>query len=311
MPDPMMESQTTDRRAFLKTAALLAGGAAAGTLAKIVTADAPLPAPPKSDAAAGEEDQLVRMQRDLQRALAKPLEQRRWRMVIDTRKCIGCHACTVACVAENNLPPGVTYRTVHIVEDGDYPNLMRFFMPTNCMQCENPPCVRAANAVIPGAMGIRPDGIVTIDYTKMKGRAVFEAAKKACPYGYALYFDEGGNHTDGTPALQPYEQCASLEYGKRWKRADTVGVTRKCHFCIQRIEAGVLPACVATCTGGAMHFGDANDPASLVSELSAQRDKTFVLNQQAGTKPRNVYLHSDPLNAETSCMKCHEGGNLK
>jgi molybdopterin-containing oxidoreductase family iron-sulfur binding subunit len=232
-------------------------------------------------------------------------------MLIDTRKCIGCHACTVACVAENNLPPGVTYRTVHIVEDGDYPNVMRFFMPTNCMQCANPPCVKAANAVIPGAMGQRPDGIVTIDYTKMKGKPVFDAAKKACPYGYALYLDNGGNHTDGTPALQPYEQRESLEYGKRWKRADTIGATRKCHFCIQRIEAGVLPACVATCTGGAMHFGDANDPGSLVSELSAQRDKTFVLNQEAGTKPSNIYLHTDPLNAENSCMKCHEGGNLK
>lgn len=205
-------------------AALAAAGLATAGVAKFALAEPPAPAAP---AAAGDEDQVVRMQQDLQRALAKPVEQRRWRMLIDTRKCIGCHACTVACIAENNLPPGVTYRTVHIVEDGDYPNVTRWFMPTNCMQCANPPCVKAANAVIPGAMAQRPDGIVTIDYTKMKGRPVFEAAKKACPYAHALYFDEGGHFTDGTPAVQPYETRDSLEYGQRWKRADTAGTTRR------------------------------------------------------------------------------------
>ena len=52
------------------------------------------------------EDVLLRMQRELVAAMKKPVEQRAWIMVIDTRKCVGCHACTIACVAENNLPPG-------------------------------------------------------------------------------------------------------------------------------------------------------------------------------------------------------------
>ncbi|MER3513058.1 MAG: (4Fe-4S)-binding protein, partial [Chloroflexota bacterium] len=56
------------------------------------------------------EDILLRMQEELKRALAKPREQRRWVMVIDLRKCVGCSACTIACIAENKLPPGVVYR---------------------------------------------------------------------------------------------------------------------------------------------------------------------------------------------------------
>lgn len=260
---------------------------------------------------AATEDLLIRMQRELARAMAKPVEQRSWVMVIDARKCIGCNACTVACIAENNLPPGVTYRTVFDEIEGDYPNLRRFLKPTNCFQCANPPCATAANAVKSGSMSIRPDGIVAIDYRKMKGRGVFDAAKKACPYGYALYFDTGGNFTDGTPAVQPYEKRESVEYGQKFSRADTVGVTRKCHFCLQRIEGGALPACVTTCTGQAMHFGDRNDPTSLASELLAKKQETFVVDQAAGTGPRVIYLNDEPENDETSCAMCHDGGNLE
>ncbi len=57
-----------------------------------------------------EPDILVRMQEDVRRASARPQKERRWVMVIDLRKCAGCHACTVGCVAENKLPPGVVYR---------------------------------------------------------------------------------------------------------------------------------------------------------------------------------------------------------
>jgi len=85
-------------------------------------------------------DQLERMRTDLLRALTKPVAERRWVMVIDLRACVGCHGCTIACVAENKLPPGVVYRPVIEEEIGRYPNVSRRFIPRPCMQCDNPPC---------------------------------------------------------------------------------------------------------------------------------------------------------------------------
>jgi len=303
------EPGATTRRQFLKHVGVI-GGASAVALTTGVEIEAQ--EAPSTTTAVPVRNDTMRMVKDLDRALARPLDARRWGMVIDLRRCIGCHACTAACIAENRLPAGVSYRSVPEVESGTFPTLQRFFMPTNCMQCENAPCVAAANGVVSGAMGRRPDGIVTIDYTRMKGRAVFEAASKACPYSQALYFDEGRNWTDGTPALQPYELRPSREYGRAWSRAQTKGTTRKCHFCIERIEQGLLPACVATCTGQAMHFGDLADDESLVSER-LRTTKTWRLENGASTSPRVFYVEElleavRPLNLEppVSCRSCHE-----
>src|SRR4030042_1056025 len=88
------------------------------------------------------EDLLLRMQADLKRALAKDPAKVRWGMVIDVAKCVGCHACTLGCVVENKLPPGVVYRPVLEEEIGTYPNVRRRFLPRPCMHCLNPPCVK-------------------------------------------------------------------------------------------------------------------------------------------------------------------------
>ncbi len=93
----------------------------------------PTPPPPFKISSEAQEDVLIRMQRDLQRALKKPIEQRRWGMVIDTRKCVGCTACTVGCVMENKLPPGVVYRPVLDTEIGEFPNVKRRFLPRPCL----------------------------------------------------------------------------------------------------------------------------------------------------------------------------------
>jgi tetrathionate reductase subunit B len=145
------------------------------------------------------ENALVRMHQDLQRALKKPAERRSWAMAVDVRKCIGCYGCTVACIAENVLPPGVMYRTVLDIELGKYPNVVRILKPMNCQQCDNAPCVPAANAVAPGSLEKRPDGVVAVNYERATKEA-FEAARAACPYKRAVYFDDGRFYTDGTPA---------------------------------------------------------------------------------------------------------------
>jgi len=65
----------------------------------------------------------------------------RYGMVIDLKKCIKCDACTIACIAENHLPPGVVYNEVMEWEVGEYPNVRREYLPRPYMQCEKPPCV--------------------------------------------------------------------------------------------------------------------------------------------------------------------------
>jgi molybdopterin-containing oxidoreductase family iron-sulfur binding subunit len=225
------------------------------------------------------------MQRELQRAMKKPIEERRWAMAIDLRKCIGCSACTIACVAENKLPPGVVYRPVIEEEIGEYPNVSRRFIPRPCLQCENPPCVPVCPVK---ATYKRPDGIVEIDYKACIGCRYCIAA---CPYG-ARTADFGEFYTDGTPKREAYESQPSHEYGQSWTRdgkASPAGNARKCHFCIHRLEAGMLPACVTTCVGYATFFGDLNDPESVISE-HAGKPNVMRLKEELGTKPRVFYL---------------------
>ena len=55
---------------------------------------------------------------------------------IDLRKCIGCHACTIACKAEHEIPVGVNRCWVKTVEKGTFPDTQRLFLPVLCNQCE-------------------------------------------------------------------------------------------------------------------------------------------------------------------------------
>jgi Fe-S-cluster-containing dehydrogenase component len=267
-------------------------------LKRFVAAAFSEPTPPFKISEEAQEDVLVRMQRDLQRALHKPIAERRWGMVIDTRKCVGCSSCTVACVMENKLPPGVVYRPVIDMEVGTYPNVTRKFLPRPCMQCENPPCVPVCPV---GATFVRPDGVIEIDYNACIG---CRYCITACPY-QARTFDFGENWTDDAASgkegalarseAASYEKLANFEYGKEWVRGEgpipnsPVGNARKCTFCVHRTSAGMLPACVTTCIGRATFFGDLNDPQSLVSELAA-RSNVMRLKEELNTRPKVFYL---------------------
>ncbi len=294
-----------DRRSFLKVSGLIGGTLGAADLLTIGDAlanpnadrTASLPVLDRVKAEPGE-DVLIRMQRELVRAMNKPLEKRRWGMIIDTRKCVACHSCTVGCIMENKLPPGVVYRPVIDQEIGSYPNVSRRFLPRPCMQCDNPPCVPVCPVK---ATWKRPDGVVVIDYNVCIG---CRYCITACPY-QARTFDFGQNWdhnaahgNDGGLALETcrkYAQEPSFEYGTTWSRSEgvipksPVGNARKCTFCVHRLEHRQLPMCVTTCLGRATLFGDLNDPATLVSQ-QAVRNNAVSLKPELGTEPKTRYL---------------------
>jgi len=283
--------QNLDRRKFVKNSLLAAGslGAFGCFHAKSAQAaeDAGKAAPLRTPERLADGNHLERMRVELSESIKKPVAERKWIMVIDQQKCIGCQACTVSCNTENNLPPGVLYRPVPKVEVGTFPNVGWVFTPRPCMHCDNPPCVPVCPVK---ATWKREDGIVVIDYDICIG---CRNCLASCPYN-ARTADFGEFYGRGTPEIMDYETRPNYEYSRNWARKpgtekSPVGNARKCHFCLHRIRAGMLPACVTTCLGGATSFGDYNNRHSLVYELVGS-SRVKRLKEELGTKPSVYYL---------------------
>lgn len=226
---------------------------------------------------------------------AKPAtkRKRRYGMVIDTRRCVGCRACMVACKAENKTPPGVFYTVVydHVIEPriDDKP----LFLTKPCFHCEHPPCTGVCP--VSATFKREEDGIVVVDYDRCIG---CRYCMTACPYS-ARWFDFEENY----PAVEektPYAGVPSPEYKqfrRREKGKSPVGNVRKCTFCLHLQDEngeynkaeGRWPACAKTCTGHAIHFGDLNDPESEVYSLLRER-VAIRLKEELGTEPSVFYL---------------------
>lgn len=178
--------------------------------------------------------------------------KKRYAMVIDTKSCIGCGDCVVACKTENKVPEGFCrdWITQEIV--GEFPNLKMEIRSERCNHCENPPCVYSCPT---GASFVHEDSNITLVHKeKCTG---CKACIAACPYDARFVMPEG--------------------------------YISKCTFCIHRVEVGLDPACVSTCPTKCMHFGDLNNPFSKVSRLLRSRPYK-VLAPDAGTKPMVYYL---------------------
>jgi Fe-S-cluster-containing dehydrogenase component/formate-dependent nitrite reductase membrane component NrfD len=179
----------------------------------------------------------------------------RYGFVIDQRRCIGCHACTVACKEENRVPLGVFRTWVKYVEKGTFPDTRRYFTVLRCNHCDSAPCVTMCPTV---ALHRRRDGIVDFDGARCIG---CKACLQACPYD-ALYVD---------PATQ---------------------TAAKCHYCAHRVEVGLEPACVIVCPVQAIIPGDLDDPNTAIARLVAGHE-TQVRKPEQGTRPKLFYLGAE------------------
>lgn len=194
--------------------------------------------------------------------------------VIDLRMCIGCNTCVLACKAEKGTPPGIFYNKVLEKEEGTFPAARRVFIPTRCMNCEDPPCL---NICPTGATHRNGQGVVLIDAKKCSG---CRACMVACPYDARSIWD--GKTTYFQQGLTPYEKEKYAEH--------VIGATQKCDYCVERIEKGARPYCEQTCLTGALIFGDLDNPLSEVSQALASGRSAFRLKEELGTKPNVYYM---------------------
>jgi len=208
---------------------------------------------------------------------------------LNISKCKGVRACVEACVAENNQSRDTQIQYIRVLElnhgnmnlhESDHyydaeevPRPGKFYLPIQCMQCDNPPCVMACPVE---ATWKEPDGVTVIDYDWCIGCRFCMAA---CPY-WARHFNWN------EPQLPTEEVNPDTHY--LGNRPRPRGVVEKCHFCMQRTRRGRLPACLEACPTGARVFGNLLDPKSDIRYV-LENKTVFRLKEDLGTEPKFWY----------------------
>ena len=221
-----------------------------------------------------------------------------WGMHVDLNACIGCGACTVACMSENNVPVvgkhevaihhEMTWLRIDRYYYGDVENPNTIYQPMMCQHCDNAPC---ENVCPVNATNHSAEGLNQMAYNRCIGTRY---CANNCPYKVRRFNWLDYTKADIWPANQPRLQQENVPF-----MADNLtrmvlnpdvtvrsrGVIEKCSFCVQRIQEGKLTAktegrlltdrdvktaCQTSCPTGAITFGDMNDKkGDLTSKLES------------------------------------------
>ncbi len=209
---------------------------------------------------------------------------RQWAMIIDLRACDGCQSqgtpprCTTACIEGHLAPEPMEW--IEVFEQ-ELPGGGTQFIPTPCMQCQNPPCV---NVCPVGATFSTPEGVVLIDQERCIGCRICMAA---CPYDRRFF-----NWAD--PPIPP--EALLADYSADHQIPATKGTVMKCDMCPDMARAGTLPYCAQACPNDAIYYGDLEEDIATngreivsVSRFLSEND-AYLLKEHLGTKPRVYYI---------------------
>lgn len=230
-----------------------------------------------------------------------------WAMHVDLNACVGCGACQVACVAENNVPVvgkyevfrhhEMTWLRIDRYYFGDYENPNVVYQPMMCQHCDNAPC---ENVCPVAATNHSSEGLNQMTYNRCIGTRY---CANNCPYKVRRFNWLDYTTADLFSSNEPLVQDEALPFGadnltRMVLNPDVTvrsrGVIEKCSFCVQRIQEGKLTAkkegrqlqdndvktaCQTACPTGAIVFGDRNNREAEVSKRMENPLNYLVLEE--------------------------------